>query len=413
MIITNILIPKKQIKLKTIKFILFILLLSFSGYSQNVYDTLEFIRQDKNIIHFSGDNQQIEKLKEKLQNINLPGSKKINILHIGDSHLQAAFLSEKIRQDLFQHYFPNDTITEPGFIFPYTLANTNNPYYYNIEYTGNWEFSKNTEEINDYNLGLSGITVATHDSTASFSVKMLNNTIDFPVKYYFNKIKIWHSIKPGITIKVNGFYTQMKNNNSTIHLAKATDSIHIEVFNPDTAHAFELYGLILEHGQNKIGYHTIGVNGATAQSYLKCELLPSQIEEINPDLTIISLGTNETFNENFSSLENELILKDFINQIRVSAPNSPIILAVPNDHIKNDVSNKNIMMYRKSLLQIKDDLHTGLWDFYSIMGGENAVLEWHNYDFTANDKIHFKRAGYQLQGELFVNAFINFFDHRN
>jgi len=399
--------------LKKIKFILLALLLSLSGYSQNIYDTLKFIRQDKNILHFSDDNQQIEKLKEKLQNINLPGSKKINILHIGDSHLQAAFLSEKIRQDLFQHYFPKDTITEPGFIFPYTLANTNNPYYYNIDYTGNWEFAKNTEETNDYNLGLSGITVATHDSKASFSIKMLNNTYDFPVKYYFNKIKILHSIKPGIKLKVNGFYTQMEENNSTIHLSKLTDSIHIEIFNPDTAHAFELYGLILEHDQSKIGYHTIGVNGATAQSYLKCELLPSQIEEINPDLTIISLGTNETFNENFSSLENELILKDFINQIRVSVPNSPIILAVPGDHIKNDVSNKNIMMYRKSLLQIKDDLHTGLWDFYSIMGGENAVLEWHNYDFTAKDKIHFKRAGYQLQGELFVNAFIDFFDHRN
>jgi lysophospholipase L1-like esterase len=406
-------IPKKLIKLKATKFILFILLLSFSGYSQNVYDTLKIIRKDKNIIHFPGDNQQIEKFKEKLQNINLPGSKKINILHIGNSHVQAAFLTEKIRQALIQHYFPKDTITEPGFIFPYTLANTNNPYYYNINYTGNWKSVKNTEDTKNYTLGLSGITVVTHDSTASFSVKMLNNTYDFPVKYYFNKVKIWHSVKPGITLKVNGFYTQMKDNNSTIHLTKATDSIHIEVFNPDTTHAFELYGLILEHDQSKIGYHAIGVNGATAQSYLKCELLPSQMEEINPDLTIISLGTNETFNENFSSLENELILKDFINQIRVSAPNSPIILTVPGDHMKNGVSNKNIMMYRKSLFQIMEDLHTGLWDFYSIMGGKNAVLEWYNYDFTANDKIHFKRAGYQLQGELFVNAFLDFFDHRN
>ncbi|MDY6800494.1 MAG: GDSL-type esterase/lipase family protein [Bacteroidota bacterium] len=399
--------------MKKIKYILLALLLAFSGYSQNIYDTLKFIRQDKNIVHFSGDNQQIEKFKEKLQNINLQGSKKINILHIGDSHLQAAFLTEKIRQNLFQHYLPKDTIAEPGFIFPYTLANTNNPYYYKVDYTGNWEMNKNTNDTLSYKLGLSGITVATHDSTASFSVKMLNNTYDFPVKYYFNKVKILHSIKPGITLKINGFYTQMKDNYSTFHLAKATDSIHIEIFNPDTAHAFELYGLILEHDQNKIGYHTIGVNGATAQSYLKCELLPSQVEEINPDLTIISLGTNETFNENFSSLENKLILKDFINQIRVSAPNSSIILAVPGDHIKNDISNKNIMMYRETLFQIKDELHTGLWDFYSIMGGKNAVLKWHNYDFTANDKIHFKRAGYQLQGELFVNAFIKFFDHRN
>ncbi len=398
-------------RLRKINFILLALMISFTGYSQNIYDTLSFIRQDKNILHFSVDNQQIKNFKEKLQNINLPGSKKINILHIGDSHLQAAFLTEQIKQTLFQHYLPQDTFAEPGFIFPFTMAKTNNPYYYKIEFTGQWDVSKNTDDTKKYTLGLSGITVASKDSSASFSIKMQNQEYDFPKKYYFNKIKILHATHPGITIKINELYAETKNNFSTIQLKEPTDSIIVEFFNPDTTHVFELYGLVLEHDQSEISYHTIGVNGATAQSYLKCELFPAQLEEINPDLVIITLGTNETFNENYSSLENELILKDFINQIKATVPNSSIILAVPGDHIKNNISNTNIMSYRESLLQIRNELHTGLWDFYSVMGGKNAVVLWHNYNFTANDKVHFKRAGYQLQGDLFVKAFLEFFDH--
>src|SRR6056297_494735 len=153
-----------------IKLTIFILtfLLSIQVSGQNIYDTLPFICHDQNILHFAINDEPTKNLKERFQNINLPGSKKINILHIGDSHLQAAFLTEEIRQNLFQHYFPEDTMTEPGFIFPYTLANTNNPYYYKVGYTGNWEMNKNTNDTLSFKLGLSGITVATDDTAASF-----------------------------------------------------------------------------------------------------------------------------------------------------------------------------------------------------------------------------------------------------
>lgn len=400
-------------RLKKIKLLVLIYLFSLPALGQSINDTLPFIRYDENILQFASNNNQIEKLKEKLQNINLPGSTKINILHIGDSHLQAAFLTEEIRQSLFQHYFMDDSFTEPGFIFPYTLANTNNPYYYTIDYSGHWDINKNTEDSLSYKLGLSGITTATRDSSATFSIKMQNKKYDFPIKYYFNKVKIFHSEIPGITVKVNGFYTQTNPNYSFIHLQESCDSIFVEITNPDTTKALELYGLMLQHDKNKLGYHTVGVNGATAQSYLKCELFPTHLKQINPDLVIISLGTNETFNKNFMSLENELILKDLITQIKATAPNTTFILTVPGDHIKNNITNPNITLYRESLLNIKNELNTGLWDFYSVMGGENAILLWHDYDFTAHDNIHFKRSGYRLQGQLFVKAFLQFFDDIN
>jgi lysophospholipase L1-like esterase len=392
--------------------LLFGIFISIQTLGQTSPDTLPFIQQDKNRLTYAPDNQLSQKLKKKLQNINLPGAQKINILHLGDSHLQAAFLSEEIRQALFLHYFPEDTLTEPGFIFPYTLANTNNPFYYQVDFTGQWDTNKNTDDSLKYKLGISGITVATNDTAASFSVKMQNKNYPFPVKYYFNRIKIFHSARPGISVKINGFYTQTEQNYSHIHFPEPCDSVNIEFTNPDTDKALEVYGLKLEYHRNKLAYHTIGVNGATAQSYLKCELLPSQLIDLNPDLVILSLGTNETYNKNFSALENKLILKDLIHQIKAIVPEVSVVLVSPGDHMKHESSNPNLKLYRQTLIQIKDELNTGFWDFYSVMGGDGAMLKWHQNNLTASDKIHFKRAGYQLQGQLFVKAFLEFFDDK-
>jgi hypothetical protein len=40
------------------------------------------------------------------------------------------------------------------------------------------------------------------------------------------------------------------------------------------------------------------------------------------------------------------------------------------------------------------------------MGGEKSILNWYEKGLSGEDKLHFKRSGYEIQGELFVNALI-------
>jgi len=299
---------------------------------QNSCDTLPFIRCDENIIHYK-QGEQVKSFIQKFHNLSSAESDPIRIVHIGDSHLQAGFLTEKIKQELFQK-FSADTIASPGFVFPYSIAQTNNPFFYKIDYTGQWDWCKNVDLEKTCSLGLSGITVRTKDSLSSIQLKMKNEKYNDPIKYYFNSIRILHSSNP-INIKVNGTKVLTHDGSSFVNLNNITDSISIEIKISNKGEYFELYGLILENEESKINYHTIGVNGAIAQSYLKCEYFSKHLKNIDPDLIILSLGTNEAFTEDFNLIEHQYVLKDLVLQIKDVTPYTDILLTIPNDPFKN------------------------------------------------------------------------------
>lgn len=397
-------INKEKMKVLKSNIIVFILMIfSFSSKEQGICDTLPFINCQDNIIVVH--DSKINTLIQKFRNLNSQRNSLINIVHIGDSHLQAGFLSEKIKHGLFQYYSSKDTIVSPGFIFPYTIAQTNNPFFYKINYTGNWDWCKNIDSEKICKLGLSGITVRTNDSVASLSIKMQNEKYDYPQKYYFNTIKIFHNTDSSFCIKVNGEKAISKNDYSEFKLNYLTDSILITINVNDTSKFFELYGIILENNTSKINYHTIGVNGATAQSYLKCDYFSRQLSIINPDLIIISLGTNEAYDKDFSTLQYEYILKDLLLQIKDTVHQASILLVTPNDHIKKNECNKNVLKVRNTIIKVCKEFNLCCWDFYSIMGGAKSMNDWYNRELTGKDKIHFKKKGYEIQGELFVKAF--------
>lgn len=380
--------------------------LSFALKSQSLCDSMPFINCKQNSISVR-NNESVNLLIEKFHDLKTKKNKAVNIVHIGDSHLQAGFVTEKIKQNLSQYYSEKNDYATPGFIFPYTIAQTNNPYFYKINYTGNWEWCKNIDSEKTCKLGLSGITVKTKDSIASFSIKMQNEKYTYPHKYFFNKIKIFHNQDSSIVIKVNGKKAISNAEFSFIQLEHLTDSVFFTINVNDTSKFFELYGIILENDKSKINYHTIGVNGSTAQSYLKCDYFSNQLEIINPDLIIISLGTNEAYDEEFSPLEHKFILKDLILQIKSSAPGASILLTTPNDHLKNKELNNNILFVRSNILEICDEFQLYSWDFHSVMGGENSIKQWYNKGLVGKDRLHFKRIGYEIQGELFTKALLD------
>ena len=366
---------------------------TFTMIGQNSCDTLPFIRCDENIIHYK-QGELVKSFIQKFHNLSSAESDPIRIVHIGDSHLQAGFLTEKIKQELFQK-FSADTIASPGFVFPYSIAQTNNPFFYKIDYTGQWDWCKNVDLEKTCSLGLSGITVRTKDSLSSIQLKMKNEKYNDPIKYYFNSIRILHSSNP-INIKVNGTKALTHDGSSFVNLNNITDSISIEIKISNKGEYFELYGLILENEESKINYHTIGVNGAIAQSYLKCEYFSKHLKNIDPDLIILSLGTNEAFTEDFNLIEHEYVLKDLVLQIKDVTPYTDIMLTIPNDHFKNGKSNVNVERVRENILKIAKEFDLFYWDFYSIMGSQASMEKWHERGLTGEDKIHFKKKGYEM-----------------
>src|SRR6056297_2082300 len=87
-------------------------------------DKYPFINYNKNRLIGNADLPGFNVFFSQWKSLILNGDKKIEILHIGDSHIQADFFTGRIRSRL-QEFFPG-SIGARGIIFPYNLAATNN-----------------------------------------------------------------------------------------------------------------------------------------------------------------------------------------------------------------------------------------------------------------------------------------------
>lgn len=122
-------------------------------------------------------------LFDKLHNLKGSKNNKINIVHIGDSHIQADFFTDVIRQR-FQSRFGNGGY---GFSFPYAIAKTNGTKWVNFSSNAVWDVSKNIDRIPSENVGIGGITLSGNSS--NFYIDITANNL-----YAFNTIKVIHPL---------------------------------------------------------------------------------------------------------------------------------------------------------------------------------------------------------------------------
>jgi hypothetical protein len=81
--------------------------------------------------------------------------KKVAIVHIGDSHIQADFLTGEVRRRL-QACFGN---AGRGFVFPYRIANSGGALDVRFTHTGTWQYCSILREYASHDMGAAGFTV--------------------------------------------------------------------------------------------------------------------------------------------------------------------------------------------------------------------------------------------------------------
>ena len=131
------------------------------------------------------------------------------------------------------------------------------------------------------------------------------------------------------------------------------------------------------------------------------------LRSLNPDLVVISLGTNDAYTNNFQDKtfkENYALL---IRRIKNAVPNSAIIITTPGDCLLRGGWNYSNSMARQRILEIAEELDCAVWDFYTIMGGLGSAKKWQAQNLLSKrDGVHFTAKGYFLQGDLFYDALI-------
>jgi len=175
---------------------------------------------------------------------------------------------------------------------------------------------------------------------------------------------------------------------------------------------FTLFGISLENDDPGIVYHSIGINGASFPSFLRCNQFEKHIKALNPDMVIISLGTNDAYTTKFKTEFYKSNYEKLIRRIKSVLPNAAILNTVANDsYLFRRYPNKNTQLAANVIYKVAKKMNCGVYDFYKVMGGFNSSSVWYQKNLMVKDKIHFNRQGYLLKGDLFFNAIIKAYDN--
>ncbi|MFM7023640.1 MAG: MBOAT family O-acyltransferase [Flavobacteriales bacterium] len=400
------------------KITLLLLLFPLFCFSQHGVDTMwryDFIDYESNKILVK-DSSTMERFYNKLWNYEAQNSGQVKILQIGDSHVQAGYWSASAR-GLFHEHFNCGTIAR-GLVFPYSISNSNGPLNYGIRFNGNWSTQRCIYPDTTCDWGLSGINVSSTSDSLFVKVWCNNRTFD---NYYHSKLTVLYQpngfahILSATSIGSKVVSTQIDSvlGVQTFIFDKLSDTLILHIHKKDAASLvpFTLQGLILENNIPGIIYGELGVNGAKVNSFLACKSLNKQIKYYNPDLVVLSLGTNDIYAPSFNDSLFYVQYDKLLTSIREALPDATIILTTPADIKRNRKTTiKESLKTRKAILTLAKKHNCGVWDLLKIMGGVESMDKWYAAGLGNSDKVHFNDKGYQLQGMLLYEAIAKGYD---
>ena len=408
---------------------------------------------------------------KELQSLETKKEGKVRMVQIGDSHIQADF-STNIIKDIFQQKFGNGGL---GFIFPHRLVKTNGTSKVNFKSNANFSSSRNVRPADENPIGIAGYTISTSNRNAVIEVDIKNeqdypNSIKIitPNKERFfnvgfangNRISLEkqtikaknHKVKKGETLssisrkygvsidfikKSNG----LKSNNLAIgkslkvgeekeiesevsipnfdlvdltfddksfsyHSPKAIDEFYL--IGNESKSDYKLSGLLLENNQSGITFSGIGVNGAKLSDYNQFDMFFDQLQVLNPNLIIVSLGTNESF-DGLIVADYMVNLQIFVTKVKQTNPNTAILVTTPPPStLHKRFENTYIAEYTKGIIEFANTNKTiAVFDMYQAFGGENGVKINKQKGFLAKDEVHYTKEGYEQQGKILAEALLN------
>lgn len=368
--------------------------------------------------------QQAGSLDSFFEALMLSDSSVINILHTGDSHLQAGFFPGAVADNL-QQKFGN---AGRGYVFPYNLAKTNGPSDY--FWTSNIAFS--SDRIVDRNLsqdvGPGGIMLKTNHQQFTLSYipkgELANGSIAglelfLDVGEQDNEPSITSNgldavVSPllfegaGSGLRRAGLVYNENVNRVDLH------------FKFGSAGSVKFFGANIINGHNGILYSTVGINGAQFLHYNNNKnTWIEQLLLLEPQLIILSLGTNEAYgftNEEAVRVE----LEKAVQTIKTYAPRASILFTTPPSEVRMKryvsvkrkykgkvryvrqvryITNPYTVKVQSTIVNFCKENDYAFWDFYSIMKGNPKIKAgW------SKDHIHFVASGYQEEGRLLAEA---------
>ncbi len=363
---------------------------------------IEWVTEEKDTIE---NHEYLNRTWEKLNNLKNEKTKRFTIVHIGDSHLQAGFLTSFVRRSM-QSFFGNGG---RGLVFPYQLAKSNAPKDIICSSNTNWTFNRLAHPEINTSSGISGFIIQADTTSATCNFRLVYDST--------NEIKTFNNIRVFAELPDSAIWTlKTKDSSVEIHATDFNEHKSATFSLKDTLSQFEIitdsihqskiiYGFSLESNNPGLIYHTIAVNGAQYEQYNISPNFWKQLPELNADMYIISLGTNEGQKPFFDSVRFAGILDTFLINIGSISPNASVLICTAADNYKKGIpGNSELMAINFFLQNYCKEKKIACWDLYQMTGAAGSAKKWNMLGLMSKDRIHFNAAGYAFQGKLLFNA---------
>lgn len=379
-----------------------------------------FVDYSKNNYAFhSKDSRNFETLYLKVNEMIESKKGKLNMYHIGGSHLQADIYTHDVRRYLQTRW--EGLTGERGWVFPFDLARTNNPGNYEFSSPNSWTPYRSVVQKPhkvDFDYGILGAAVTCPDSIINIYFKHDRTTVRPPITH----LRIFHNIGEfpyWLHFGEDELLVSKTSHNpvlgcTDIYFSDPIDTINLQFSRTrEFAPELEIHGFLLMNDAPGFSYTAIGINGAGLYTYLGNVRFEEQLKTYPPDFFAYSVGTNDG-NVPYADFRPAVYKSNLEKMMQMALranPDCALLLTVPNDsYYRRKYLNKNIAREREVIVELAKEYDMAVWDLYGLMGGLGSSRTWKNNKLMRSDLIHFTSTGYHFKGDLYVDAFLKFMD---
>jgi LysM repeat protein/lysophospholipase L1-like esterase len=340
-------------------------------------------------------------------------ARKLNVVHIGDSHLQADIFTGHVRarlQDIFG-------AGGRGMIFPYDAAGTHDAYDYSSQAWGPWQAARNVERNPQLPLGLSGATIRTRSPNAGFRIR-LSQRYGYPNPN--RRLRIYCDCSPAsyaMEVRVNDQQTPIR-----LHCSDSGKG-YVATTLPDSVAELQInaarttprqrqltiYGLQLQNRADKgVLYNSVGINGAGFQDLPQQELLAPQLASLQPDLVVLDLGGNDYFHGELQPDTFASHIRRAIQRVQAAAPQAAVLVSCSQDINRHRYYCVEACRPASEIARrVAYETGAAFYNYYEVAGGIHSMTQWYARGLAKSDRVHLTLKGYQNKAQLFTNALLN------
>ncbi|HLP56822.1 MAG TPA: GDSL-type esterase/lipase family protein [Fluviicola sp.] len=372
-------------------FSILLLLIAFSSFGQS--DSLVKCCQDRDTIRFAGNLQPFfDKWKK--------GSD-LKIIQLGDSHVQMGYFPQAM-QATFKS--SGDSVEVSSFWFPYALTGGFNPAGVSVDTVGVWKSSKMVGSVTDNHFALTGHALSiseTGDRTPYLAIKLDRATADFQI--LIETTKNWNFSCAEATVEQKRYSASLSI--VTVHFKQPKKQFEVYACSDrEPVGTLRVFGFRSVIPGRDFQFQSYGSSGGKYADYAeKCAYCTDQLKTEKPDLLILSLGTNDA-HMLYTETEFYNYVKAVVAGIREASPKTAILLTTKPDTFFKNLKPVSEEVVKNGLERVALEYKCALWSLSDVMGGNDSILDWYMGGLASADFMHFTPKGYELQGQLLVEA---------